>query len=172
MEYVNQLCEGLPESAKDLGLNLVAVIKSEHLSSEEVWAVALTASYFVRNAALQEAVLADAQSILGEGGVEDAQAAASLMAMNTIYFRFRHMVGKEVYGQMRSGLRMNRIMAPATTRKQFELCSLACAALAGCEACLQSHEPNLLQEGYTELQINDVVRIAATIQGVAVALEI
>ena len=59
MEYVNQLCEGLPESAKDLGLNLVAVIKSEHLSSEEVWAVALTASYFVRNAALQEAVLAD-----------------------------------------------------------------------------------------------------------------
>ena len=172
MEYVNQLCEGLPESAKDLGLNLVAVIKSEHLSSEEVWAVALTASYFVRNAALQEAVLADAQSILGEGGVEDAQAAASLMAMNTIYFRFRHMVGKEVYGQMRSGLRMNRIMAPATTRKQFELCSLACAALAGCEACLQSHEPNLLQEGCTELQINDVVRIAATIQGVAVALEI
>lgn len=172
MEYVNQLCEGLPESAKDLGLNLVAVIKSEHLSSEEVWAVALTASYFVRNAALQEAVLADAQAILGEGGVEDAQAAASLMAMNTIYFRFRHMVGKEVYGQMRSGLRMNRIMAPATTRKQFELCSLACAALAGCEACLQSHEPNLLQEGYTELQINDVVRIAATIQGVAVALEI
>jgi len=172
MEYVNQLCEGLPESAKDLGLNLVAVIKSEHLSSEEVWAVALTASYFVRNAALQEAVLADAQSILGEGGVEDAQAAASLMAMNTIYFRFRHMVGKEVYSQMRSGLRMNRIMAPATTRKQFELCSLACAALAGCEACLQSHEPNLLQEGCTELQINDVVRIAATIQGVAVALEI
>lgn len=172
MEYVNQLCEGLPESAKDLGLNLVAVIKSEHLSSEEVWAVALTASYFVRNAALQEAVLADAQAILGEGGVEDAQAAASLMAMNTIYFRFRHMVGKEVYGQMRSGLRMNRIMAPATTRKQFELCSLACAALAGCEACLQSHEPNLLQEGCTELQINDVVRIAATIQGVAVALEI
>ena len=172
MEHVNQLCEQLAESAKDLGLNLAAVLKSEHLSPEEVWAVALTASYFVRNEALQEAVLADAQSVLGEGGVEDAQAAASLMAMNTIYFRFRHMVGKEVYGQMRTGLRMNRMMSPATSKKQFELSSLACAALAGCEACLQSHEANLIQEGYSELQINDVVRIAATIQGVAVALEI
>ena len=110
MEHVNQLCEQLAESAKDLGLNLAAVLKSEHLSQEEVWAVALTASYFVRNEGLQEAVLADAQSVLGEGGVEDAQAAASLMAMNTIYFRFRHMVGKEVYGQMRAGLRMNRMM--------------------------------------------------------------
>ena len=172
MEYVNQLCEQLPESTKDLGLNLAAVLKSEHLSPKEVWAVALTASYFVRNGTLQAAVLADAQSILGESGVEDAQAAASLMAMNTTYFRFRHMVGKEVYGQMRTGLRMNRIMSPATSKKQFELCSLACAALAGCEVCLQSHEPNFLQEGCTELQINDVVRIAATIQGVAVALEI
>ena len=172
MEHVTQLCQQLPESAKDLGLNLAAVLKSEHLSPEEVWTVALTASYFVRNAVLQEAVLADAQSIFGEAGVEDAQAAASLMAMNTTYFRFRHMVGKEVYGQMRTGLRMNRIMSPATSKKQFELCSLACAALAGCEACLQSHEPNLLAEGCSELQINDVVRVAATIQGVAVALEI
>ena len=172
MEHINQLCEQLPEATKDLALNLAAVLKSEHLEPTEVWAVALTASYFVRSAALQESVLADAQEILGQDGVEDAQAAASLMAMNTIYFRFRHMVGKESYSQMRTGLRMNRIMSPATSRKQFELCSLACAALAGCEVCLQSHEPKLLEEGYTELQVNDVIRIAATIQGVAVALEV
>lgn len=172
MEHVNQLCEGLADTAKDLKLNLPAVLQSEHLNSEEVWAVALTTSYFLRHAVLQEAVLADAEPILGSAGVEDAQAAASLMAMNTIYFRFRHMVGKEVYGQMRAGLRMNRMMSPATSKQQFELSALACAALAGCEACLQSHEANLVQDGYSELQINDVVRIAATMQGVAVALEL
>ncbi|HIN94200.1 MAG TPA: alkyl hydroperoxide reductase [Planctomycetes bacterium] len=172
MEHIIQLCEQLPESARDLRLNVVAVLESEYLSPEEVWAVALTSSYFVRNSALQEAVLTDAQPILGEAGVEDAQAAASLMAMNTIYFRFRHMIGKEAYVQMRAGLRMNRIMSPLTSKRQFEMTALACAALSGCEACLQTHEANLIQEGCSDLQINDAVRIAATIQGVAVALEL
>ena len=172
MDHVNELCERLPEPANDLRLNISTVLESEHLNPEEVWSVALTSSYFVRNTALQEAVLADARPIIGSDGVEDAQAAASLMAMNTTYFRFRHMIGKESYGQMRAGLRMNRIMSPATSKRQFELSALACAALAGCEACLQSHEVNLVDQGYSELQINDVVRIAATIEGVAVALEL
>ena len=172
MDHINQLCERIPDTANDLRLNLASVLESDHLSPEEVWSGALTSSYFVRNASLCEAVLADAQPVLGDAGVEDAQAAASLMAMNTTYFRFRHMIGKEVYGQLRAGLRMNRMMSPATSRSQFELSSLACAALAGCEACLQSHEENLLKESYNESQVNDVVRIAATIQGVAVALEI
>ena len=171
MDHINQLRERIPDTAKDLRLNLSSVLKSDHLSPEEVWSVALTASYFVRNADLREAVLADAQPILGDAGVEDAQAAASLMAKGTTYFRFRHMIGKEVYGQLRAGLRMNRMMAPATSRSQFELSSQSCAALAGCQACLQSHEANLVKESYSESQINDVVRIAATIQGVAVALE-
>ncbi len=170
MDHVNELCEQIPDAAKDLRLNLLAVLKSDHLSPEESWAVALTSAYFVRCAKLCEAILADAGSILGDAGVEDAQAAASLMAMNAVYFRFRHMVGKEAYSQIRSGLRMNRMMAPATSRSQFELCALACAALAGCEACLQSHEANLVKDGYSESQVNDVARIAASVQGVAVAL--
>ncbi|MEE2989690.1 MAG: carboxymuconolactone decarboxylase family protein [Planctomycetota bacterium] len=42
--------------------------------------------------------------------------------------------------------------------------------MAGCEACLQAHEANLVEEGLTEDQVHDTIRIAAVIQGVAVAI--
>jgi arginase family enzyme len=38
--------------------------------------------------------------------------------------------------------------------------------------CIQSHEKVVLEGGLTEDQVHDAVRIAATIQAAAVALEI
>jgi alkyl hydroperoxide reductase subunit D len=64
--------------------------------------------------------------------VEDARAAASLMAMNNVYYRFRHMVDKPIYGERPAGLRMNRLMQPATNRTDFELMALAVSAINGC----------------------------------------
>ncbi len=97
--------------------------------------------------------------------VADAKAAAAIMAMNTVYYRFRHMIGKESYQHRQAALRMSRMIRPATTKALFELCSLACAALAGCEACIKAHEASLLKEGMTEDQVHDSVRIAAVVNG-------
>ena len=72
--------------------------------------------------------------------VEDAKAAAALVAMNNVYYRFRHMVGKPVYREKPAGLRMNRLMQPATTRTDFELMALAVSAINGCEMCVRAHE--------------------------------
>ena len=47
---------------------------------------------------------------------------------------------------------------------------MACAALAGCQMCVQSHEASLLKEGLTEDQVHDSVRIAAVVNGFSVAL--
>jgi lipoyl-dependent peroxiredoxin subunit D len=44
--------------------------------------------------------------------------------------------------------------------------------LAGCEACQKAHEASLRKEGLTEAHVHDVVRIAAVVQGVAIALEL
>jgi len=49
--------------------------------------------------------------------------------------------------------------------------SLACAALAGCEACIQSHEASLVQLGRSEEACHDAVRIAAVMSGVACGLD-
>ena len=104
--------------------------------------------------------------------VEDALAAAALMAMNNVYYRFRHLVGKPSYAQKPARLRMNRMAQPATNKADFELFCLAVSAINGCETCIRAHEQVVLEGGLTEEQVHDAVRIAATVHAAAVALEI
>ncbi|MGH7414391.1 MAG: carboxymuconolactone decarboxylase family protein, partial [Candidatus Rokuibacteriota bacterium] len=123
------------------------------------------------HAPLREAVLAAAGAAAGRAVVEDAKAAAALMAMNNVYYRFRHMVGKPIYGEKAAGLRMNRLAQPATNRADFELMALAVSAINGCEMCVHAHEKTVTEGGLTPDHVNDAVRIAATIHATAVALE-
>ncbi len=92
------------------------------------------------------------------------------MGMNTVLYRFRHMIGKESYAQRPAGLRMMRMARPAKSKRLFEMCSMACAVLAGCEMCIRAHENSLLQEEVSEDRVNQIVRIAAVIQGFSVAV--
>ena len=80
------------------------------------------------------------------------------------------MVGKPVYGEKPAGLRMNRLMQPATNRTDFELMALAVNAINGCEMCVRAHE-TVTEGGLTPDHVNDTVRIAATVYAAAVALE-
>ena len=171
---LDALRDGLPDECKDTRLNLSSVLAGEHLEPGRAFGVALAAARFVRAERLAAAVESDARAGLGEAVaalVSDALAAASLMAMNTVYYRFRHMVGKESYQSRPPRLRMSRMAQPATDKQSFELMSLGCAALAGCEQCIQSHEASLLHLGATEEACHDAVRIAAVIHAAAVGLD-
>ena len=79
--------------------------------------------------------------------IEDARAAAAIMAMNNVYYRFRHIVGKPSYAEKPARLRMNRLVQPAGSKVDFELYALA---INGCEACVQAHERTVLEGGLTE----------------------
>ena len=92
--------------------------------------------------------------------------------MNTVQVRFKHKLGQEAYHAMRTGLRMNRLGQPATNRSYIELFSVAVGAMAGCQTCVANHEKAALDCGLTQEQVHDAVRIAATMQGVAVGLEL
>jgi alkyl hydroperoxide reductase subunit D len=134
----------------------------------------LQAARFLRAARLASALEADMRAGLGEAAaavISDATAAAGLMAMNTVYYRFRHMIGKESYASRPPRLRMQRMAKPATSSVDFELMSLACAALAGCEFCLQNHEAKIVAEGTSEESCHDCVRIAAVVAAAAVATD-
>jgi len=85
--------------------------------------------------------------------------------------RLRHMVGKPVYAEKPAGLRMNRLVQPATSKIDFELFSLAVSAINGCEACVRAHEKVVTEGGLTPDHVNDAVRIAATMSAAAVARE-
>jgi alkyl hydroperoxide reductase subunit D len=66
---------------------------------------------------------------------------------------------------------MNRLAKPRGSRADLELFSLAASAINGCEICVRSHEKAVREAGLSDDQVNDAVRIAATIHAAAVALE-
>ncbi|MBK7642056.1 MAG: carboxymuconolactone decarboxylase family protein [Planctomycetes bacterium] len=169
MELLRELAGGFPDAAKDLRLNLTSVLGESTLSEGQRWLVALSCALSKNDHALARAIVADAGAAASEALVDDAKAVAALMAMNNVYYRFRHMVGKETYSQMPARLRMNRLGSPKTSKADFELASLAVSALAGCEMCVRAHEQNVLAHGLGEAQVHDAVRIAAAIAGASTA---
>jgi alkyl hydroperoxide reductase subunit D len=171
MESLEALRQTFPEFAKDIKLNLQSVLGESSLNAEQKWGVATACAIATGNAALRQAALADAGKVVSRGVLEDAAAAAVLMAMNNVYYRSRHMIGKPSYETKSPRLRMNRIAQTASGKVNFELFSLAVSAINGCEVCLKSHEKTLVQHGITEDQINDALRIAATIHAAAISLE-
>ena len=171
MSALESLREAIPESARDLKLNLQSVLQASSLSLEQQWGVAVASAVASRNPRLREAIVEEARQVVSPAVLEDGFAAAALMGMNNVYYRFRHLVGKETYGRMPARLRMTRMAQPATNKADFELFSLAVSAINGCETCLRAHEKVVLEGGLTEDQVHDAVRIAATIHGAAVALD-
>ncbi|PTL79323.1 carboxymuconolactone decarboxylase family protein [Vitiosangium sp. GDMCC 1.1324] len=164
----------LADAHKDTRLNLQSVLENNSLTPEQRWGVAVACAYAARNELLKKAMLHEARQALGEKAepvIEDARAAASLMGMNNVYYRFRHMVGKESYSTKRAGLRMNRLVQVLTNKVDFELVCLAVSAINGCEMCVQSHEKVVTEGGLSEDQVHDAVRIASVVHAAAVGLE-
>jgi len=172
MSAVEALRASIPEPARDIKLNLQAVLQPGSLSAAQRWGVAIASAVAARHAALRDALIADARAEVGAEVIDDALAAAALMAMNNVYYRFRHLVGKESYSQLPARLRMQRIAKPASTKVDFELFCLAVSAINACESCIRSHEAVVIEGGLTEEQVNDAVRIAATVNAAAVAMEL
>ncbi len=170
MDALERLRAAIPDAARDIRLNLQAVLGRGALGRAALGRGGGGRGR-ARHRGLRDAVLAAAAAAAAPAVVEDAKAAAALMAMNNVYYRFRHMVGKPVYGERPAGLRMNRLMQPATNRTDFELMALAVSAINGCEMCVRAHEKTVTEGGLTPDHVNDAVRIAATIYAAAVALE-
>ncbi|MDF2691231.1 MAG: ahpD, partial [Gammaproteobacteria bacterium] len=156
---IQTLKEQLPAAAKDIKLNL-AVLTEEgapELSMPQIYSIALACAYNIKNKSLIEAILAEA--ILSEVQIEAAKAAASIMAMNNIYYRFVHLVSDKSYAAMPAKLRMNVIGNPGVDKLDFELCSLAVSAINGCGMCIDSHVKALEQAGASKVAIQSAIRI-------------
>ena len=171
MEQLDLLRESLPEVARDLKLNLSTVMQPGSLTDVQRFGVAIAAAHTARTPKLASALTHDARAAaVPEGTIEDAVAASVLMAMNNVYYRFRHQIGRDTYSQRPARLRMNRLVAVKGSKADFELMCLAVSAINGCEACVRAHEKTVLEAGLSEEQVHDAVRVAATINAGALAL--
>ena len=172
MNALELLRDRMPDAARDIKLILQSVLTQSTLTPSQTWGVAVACAIAARNPELRDAMLIDAREVVDPAVIEDAMAAAALMAMNNVYYRFRHMMGKATYETRPARLRMQRIAKPATNKPDFELFCLAVSAINGCETCLRSHEAVVLEGGLSEDQVHDAVRIAAVVHASAVSLEL
>jgi lipoyl-dependent peroxiredoxin subunit D len=172
MSAVEELRAAIPEPARDIKLNLQSVLQPGALTPAQRWGVAIASAVAARNPRLRDAIIHDARAEVGVEVIDDALASAALMAMNNIYYRFRHLSGKPSYAQMPARLRMQRIAKPASNKLDFELFCLVVSAINSCEACIRSHEEVVTKGGITEEQVHEAVRIAATINAAALALDL
>jgi alkyl hydroperoxide reductase subunit D len=171
---LDQIREAIPDYARDLRLNLGSVLSTAGapgLSDSQIWAVAVACAIAARNAGFTRAVEAAAAVHLDAAHLQAARAAAAIMGMNNIYYRFVHLVEDSEYQSLPARLRMNVLANPGIDKLEFELLSLAVSALNGCGLCISSHERKLREHGYSREMIQSAVRIAATIHAVAVVLD-
>ena len=171
---MDALRDRIPDYARDLRLNLSSVLTPQGapgLSEAQLWMTALASAIASRNAELARAIEAAATEKLEPVQVEAARAAAAIMGMNNVYYRFLHLVEDDEYAKLPARLRMNVIGSPGVDKADFELMSLAVSAVNGCGKCVSSHERILRQHNLGREAVQSAVRIASVIHAVAGVLD-
>lgn len=174
MTTLDSLRDALPDYARDLKLNLGSVLSptgAPGLTERQIWAVALGAAEASRNPAFAAAMGELAAAHLDAAYQAGARAAAAIMGMNNVYYRFLHLVEDPEYAGMPARLRMNVIGNPGMDKVEFELVCLAVSAINGCGSCMSSHERQIRQHGMPREAVQSAVRIAASVHAAARVLE-
>ncbi|MEI9991120.1 MAG: carboxymuconolactone decarboxylase family protein [Rhizomicrobium sp.] len=161
----------LPDYAKDLKLNLSSLAAESVLTEQQKAGAFIVSAIAARNAETTAAILAEFAPKLSPEALGAAQAAAAIMAMNNVYYRFTHLASAPDYKTMPARLRMNAMAKPGVEKADFELWSLAVSAINGCGMCIDSHEKVLREHGVSAEQVQAAVRIASVVHAVAATLD-
>lgn len=169
---LEELIGGLPPYAKDLKLNYSSLVKQNaELTPQQLWGTVVVAAIATRNAELTTEVIAEAEAILSPTALDAAKAAAAIMGMNNIYYRFHHLTSNEKYATLPSRLRMNVLRGHSIEPVDFELWCLVVSAVNACDKCVDSHEKVLREKGATEELINAAIRVASVVHAIGVVLD-
>jgi len=161
----------LPDYAKDLRLNLSSLATESTLTEQQRAGTFIASALAARNPEVTDAIMAQFAPQLGPEALEAAKAAAAIMAMNNIHYRFTHLASAPDYRTLPAKLRMNVIGKPGVAKPDFELWSLAVSAINGCGMCIDAHERELRKAGLGTEAIQAVVRIAAVVHAAAATLD-
>ncbi|MFC0863477.1 carboxymuconolactone decarboxylase family protein [Sphaerimonospora cavernae] len=167
---IDNLKGALPGYAKDIKLNLGSLVTTSSLSEQQLWGTLLATAVATKSQRVIAEVSSEAADFLSAEAYTAAKAAASIMAMNNVYYRSAHLIGGE-YATMPARLRMTVIGNPGVDKLDFELWSLAVSAIGGCGQCLESHEKVVRSAGLSREQVQEAIKIAAVVNAVATTLE-
>ncbi len=156
----------IPDTAKDIRLNLGSLEKSDALTPGQLWGSVVAAALATRQPSVIRAAFGEAKKRLdpatADATLAAVKTAAAIMAMNNIFYRSRHLLHDEALNQVPARLRMQGMMTHGQPQVDFELWSVAVSAINGCGMCLESHSGKLMKEHAVRPEaINDVLRISS-----------
>ncbi|MBY0407859.1 MAG: carboxymuconolactone decarboxylase family protein [Rickettsiales bacterium] len=169
---MDMLKDRLGDYAKDTKLNIGTVLSPEgapDLTQEQIFGIALASAYATRSAAVVEAMLAEIGEGLPQAHVQAAKAAATIMAMNNVYYRFTHLASDREFAKLPAKLRMNVIGNPGIAKLDFELYALAISSINGCGMCMDAHVHEVVKAGVSALGVQSAIRIGAVVNALAQA---
>lgn len=166
MDFLQTLKDKIPDYAKDIRLNLDAVLQRSSLDSADALGAGLAAAYSAKSRVIIDAIRQSGS--LSEVDVNAVLTASALMGMNNIWYPYVEMAHDEELKTQRAELRMNAYATHGGVDKlRFELFALAASIVGKCEFCIGSHYKLLKEAGMTAQQLRDVGRIAAVIVATA-----
>ncbi|RUO80922.1 alkyl hydroperoxide reductase [Idiomarina tyrosinivorans] len=162
----------LGDHGKDTKLNLSSLfgnIETSGLSQQQFYGTALALAYSLNHQQLIDTVEAEAADQIDDNVKGAAKLAATLMAMNNVYYRFVHLASDKQFATMPAGLRMNGMANPGVAKTDFEMFSLAVSALNGCGLCIDSHVKTLQQHDVSAQAIQSLIKLAAVLNAAKTA---
>lgn len=169
---LDALIDSLPPAAKDMKLNYSSLVRNNsELTAQQLWGTVVATAIATRSAALTTAVLEAARTQISAQALEAAKAAAAVMGMNNIFYRFQHLTSNEKYSTMPARLRMNGLRGHGVDEVDFELWCLAVSAINGCGKCVDAHDRVVREKGASEELVMAIVRITSVIHAIGVALD-
>lgn len=169
MDFLNTIKSQIPDYAKDIRLNLDAVVARSSLEPADALGAMLAAAFAMKSKILVDAVRTSGE--LGEADMNAALTAAALMGMNNVWYPYLEMANDNDLKTQRPELRMNAYATHGgVDRRRFELYALAASIVGKCHFCIQSHYKLLRESGMSATQMRDVGRIAAVVSAAAQVL--
>jgi alkyl hydroperoxide reductase subunit D len=170
---VEQLRNTLPSFAQDIKINLGNVLNSEDSPLDQLvrYRIGLASAYATRNVSIAQAIEQSGRALgLIDADIHAAKLAATLMAMNNVYYRFLHLAHEPELQKLPARLRMQGLVTPGISKLDFELMSLAVSAINGCGMCIEAHNREVLKHHVGMSGLQEVARIAAVVHGAAQGL--
>ena len=174
MKNLENLITQIPDYAKDVRINIQSLFLSENstLSKQQIFGSGLASAYATKNFESIQAFENEAKNILSEAEINAVKTAASLMAMNNIYYRFIHLSEDKEYSKMPAGLRMKGISDHGIDKVDFEIFSLAVSIINGCGMCIDAHANQLVKHGLSKTQVQMIAKIAGVVNSLAQTISI
>lgn len=161
-----------PEFLKDVYMNV-----SKHLFNEteiKIPTKAVLAAVAASHAGNQELAKYFADRALAAGATDEqiyeGMGIAATSTSFNFYFKFRSLAKTQDFDGHKPGLRATLFQRPSLGKAFAELVNLMISTANGCASCVSGHIQEAEQHDVSKAQIDEVIRIGAIVQSMAMFL--